>query len=191
MDIVVPSPFGNDMVSCLAHSFSKSEVYLTQLSQCVTFVVRRQDDIALPGTEKEPLKFPASIYLDRFMQENSEQAAELWNLQEGMQQEIQKLITGRQKLSHWKVSGHSPRSFFAVVILADFMWRDKLERRHVESSPVISTLLRTLGRWKRSGTERRTRTVKAEVTTHHQANRGKHKRYLALVHLLSWNFILL
>lgn len=107
MDVVVPSPFGNDMVSCLAHSFSKSEVYLTQLSECVTFVVRRQDDIALPGVEKEPLKYPASIYLDRFMQENAELATELRNCQEGMQHQVQKLVTDRQKLSHWKVRGHS------------------------------------------------------------------------------------
>lgn len=106
MDVVVPSPFGNDMVSCLTHTLSKSDVCLTQLSECLTFVVRRQDDISLPGSEKAPLKYPARVYLDRFMQENAERANNLRNCQEGMHNEVQKLVTDRQKLSHWKVSGY-------------------------------------------------------------------------------------
>ncbi|KAF8585632.1 hypothetical protein K439DRAFT_1660151 [Ramaria rubella] len=102
MDLAVPSPLGSDMVSCLAYSFSKSEVCLTELSECLAFSVRRHDDITLPGTERAPLKYPPRIYLDRFMQDNLELSIELRNHQEGMQHEIQKLMTDRQKLSNWK-----------------------------------------------------------------------------------------
>jgi hypothetical protein len=114
----VPSPFGNDMVSCLAHSLSKSQVCLTQLSDCLAFVVRRQDDISPLGTEKSPLKYPSRIYLDRFMQENAEQATELRSYQEGMQHEIQNLVTDRQKLSHWKVSSHTRSDVLKGLMLS-------------------------------------------------------------------------
>lgn len=117
MDVVVPSPLGNDMVSCLSCSLARTEVNFTQLSECLAFAVRRQDDITLPGMEKAPLKYPARIYLDRFMQENAERANDLRNCQEGIQHEIQKLVTDRQKLSYWKVGGH-PR----VVIISSLIW---------------------------------------------------------------------
>jgi hypothetical protein len=87
---------GTDLISILARTFTTSKVCVTQLSQCCVFALVR-DGIA-------SLKFPARLYMDRFMRENMEESEKLWNYQEQLCREIQKLVNDKDKLIKWKVS---------------------------------------------------------------------------------------
>ena len=118
IDLFVPSPSGNDLVSCMTHTFSRSDVCLIQLSECVTFIIRRQDGA---GLSTAPFKYPPRIYLDRFMQENLERANELRDCQEGIHHEIERLLTDRVKLSSWKVRSIF-RCFSVKTTPSDSLW---------------------------------------------------------------------
>lgn len=86
---------GTDLVTILSRTFTTSKVCVTQLSQCCVFALVR-DGIA-------PVKFPSRLYMDRFMRENMDESNKLWNQQEQLYHEIQKLITDKDKLTNWKV----------------------------------------------------------------------------------------
>jgi len=85
---------GTDLVSILARTFTTSKVCVTQLSQCCVFALVREG--------MAPMKFPVRLYMDRFMRENMEEANKLWNYQEQLYLEIQKLVTDKDKLTNWR-----------------------------------------------------------------------------------------
>lgn len=93
-EVSVPTAYGSDVVSCLAHSFMKTEVYLTELSEVFTFIVCRED--------MSQINYPSRIYMDRFLQDNVDQSRQFIARQEAVHHDIQKLSAERQKLVAWK-----------------------------------------------------------------------------------------
>ncbi|GJJ14579.1 hypothetical protein Clacol_008845 [Clathrus columnatus] len=94
IEINVPTPYGNDLMSCLAHCFAKTEVFLSRLAECFGFVICREGS--------SPLKYPSRMYMDRFLRENLDLANKLMQHQEGIHHQIQKLQVDRQKLANWQ-----------------------------------------------------------------------------------------
>lgn len=98
IEVNVPTPHGNDLMSCLAHCFAKSEVFLSRLSECFVFLICRDEAV--------PLKYPSRMHMDRFLKDNIEHANKLMHYQEGVQHQIQKLETDRHKVSNWQVRSY-------------------------------------------------------------------------------------
>ncbi|KIJ37108.1 hypothetical protein M422DRAFT_33959 [Sphaerobolus stellatus SS14] len=85
---------GTDLVSLLTETFTKLKVCVTQVSQCCAFALIRNGVSAI--------KYPARLYMDKFMRENMEEAEKLWKTREELRQQIEKLTADKQKLSNWK-----------------------------------------------------------------------------------------